>query len=255
MSKKILLTFFALIIITADIVFAAQKNVIRIHGSNTIAKQVFELHAGEIKSKTNVDYTTVGNGSSRGLEDINNGKADIAMISTSLDELQKRLKDVPWEKLSKFYIGSMKVAFVVNSNNPVSNLTLQQLAAIFSGKITNWAELGGENEEIVVVAEYYGGGVRSTVEKRLLNNDPIEAKLVQTNTVNQVERVVKEIPAAIGIMNLDSTSNIDGVKLVKTDREVMLSFHLLTFGQPSPEQQSIISAVQALNLDNSEKDK
>jgi phosphate transport system substrate-binding protein len=226
---------------------------LRIHGSNTLSNQIFRQYESEIKSKVKTPYNIIGNGSSRGLEDVSIGKADIAMISTPIEELKVRLKDVNWNSFSNFYIGQIKVAFIVNKDNPVKSLTIKQISKILSGQISNWVDLGGDNEDIVVITEYYGGGVRSMTEKKLLINKSISAKTVQTKLIKDVAMVVASVPAAFGIANVDSNLKIEGINIVKTDKELIIPFYFLTLGNPSPRIEAFIKAIQSINFDNRNK--
>ncbi len=88
-------------------------------------------------------------------------------------------------------IGSEAFVFFVNKNNPINNLTLEQIKGIYSGKITNWSEVGGKNEKIVPFQRNEGSGSQSTLI-RLMGNTPIIEPTTQT-AVGGMGGIIEEV--------------------------------------------------------------
>lgn len=141
-------------------------------GSSTVAPLVSEIAKKFESEKQGVRIDVQTGGSSRGLADADQGLAHIAMIS-------RALKDSEPEKFQDFAIAKDGIGIIVESSNPVKNLSDQQIIDIYTGKINNWQEVGGDNAPITVVNKAEG---RSTLELFLkyfqLKNSQIEADVI-----------------------------------------------------------------------------
>ncbi|SCP96477.1 phosphate ABC transporter substrate-binding protein [Anaerobium acetethylicum] len=104
-----------------------------------------------------IEYT--GSGSSAGIKDT---KAGVNNIGASSREIKEEEKD---EKLKEEVFAYDGIAAIVNPANEIQDITLQQLADIYSGKITNWSEIGGKDETIFVVSREESSGTRSAFEE------------------------------------------------------------------------------------------
>ena len=185
---------------------------IAISGSTSVGPLV-ELEEEEFEAN-NQDVTIEINqtGSSSGIKDTISGTTEIGMSSRELtDEESKNLKEVT--------IAVDGIGVVVNKNNPVKNLTLEQIKDIFTGKITNWSEVGGEDKEIVVVSREEGSGTRTAFQE-ILNystEDTVKNAIVN-NSTGATKVMVEENDNAIVYMSIgyidDSIAsvNVDGVE-------------------------------------------
>lgn len=152
-----------------------------------------------------------GGGSSAGVTSVVDGSADIGMLSRALNDEEKK------ENLTEEQIAIDGIAIVVNDSNKVSALTSDQIAKIYTGKITNWKEVGGADSKIVVVGREAGSGTRDGFESIL----DIEEKCKYTSELTetgQVKSTVKSTKGAIGYMSLGYVDadvkalKVDGVK-------------------------------------------
>lgn len=229
--------------------FASHAATIAIHGSTTVAGAVFTPHKVDIERASGATLDIVANGSGRGLADLVAGKADMAMISAPLEaEVVASNAKTPGaldpSKLVGHQIGAANVAFVVHPSNPVTALTLAQIAGILSGKITKWSEVGGADQPIVVVAAMRGDGVRSVVESRLLNGASLLPQTRQLPNAPQIVHVVAQLPAAFGITAAGAVT--DGVHAVKTDAVIGQPLLLVTLGQATDDATKVIAAAKAV---------
>lgn len=128
-----------------------------ITGSSTMAPLVEELGKRFRAQHPGVLITVTAGGSARGVADALAGKADIGMVARELklDRTEQTLFAIP--------IARDGVTFVVHKDNPVQALTRAQALAVFTGKLTNWRELGGRPAPIEVVTRMPGGGVMEIV--------------------------------------------------------------------------------------------
>lgn len=180
---------------------------------------------GDLFMEANPDVSVAvqGNGSSAGITAATNGTAQLGMSSRNLSEEEAA------EGVTGTTICMDGIAVVVNLENPVKDLTTDQIASIFKGEITNWSELGGNDEEILIISREAGSGTRSAFEEicGLLGEDEEgneislvdESKALIADSTNAVSTNVVSHVNAIGYISLgsyDSTQvhaiNVGGVE-------------------------------------------
>ena len=127
-------------------------------GSTSMEKVIGGL--GEMFMERNSDITFTYNptGSGSGIKAVQEGRCDIGLASRSLktEEVESGLTETVLA-----YDG---IAVIVNLENPVSDLDVQTIAKIYTGEITNWSEVGGNDAEIVLVGREAGSGTRDGFE-------------------------------------------------------------------------------------------
>lgn len=150
-----------------------QNNHIIIAGSTTVTPLISAL-ANVYTQNNPVTIEVQELGTTTGINSTISGVSHIAMSSRSLSdaEIDQGLTPIP--------IAMDGVAIIVHPNNPVYNLSLEQITAIFKGEITNWSEVGGNDAGIVVVSREEGSGIRTTFESFANVQEEIE---VNGNTV------------------------------------------------------------------------
>ncbi len=171
MFKRLLLisVFF---IFTAS-AYAARDNMIQIKGSDTMVN-LAQAWAEKYMEKNSQEFIAVtGGGSGTGLSSLISGTCDIAISSRDNKEkevaLAKQKGIVPYE----IKVALDGLAVVVNPSNPVSKLTISQLADIFDGKITNWKEVGGKDTKIVLLSREVNSGTHVYFKEHVLRRcDP-----------------------------------------------------------------------------------
>ncbi len=211
-----------------------------IAGSTTVqpiasaAADIFmSLHSG-------VTVTVQGGGSGTGVTQVGQGVVDIG--NASRDVKSSEYEEYPG--LVATAIAADGVVVVVNPDNPVTSLTMEEIAKIFTGEITNWSEVGGEDEEIVVVIREDGSGTRSTFEELVHKDvDPTDEAL-QKPSNGALKTTVAETPNAIGYIGLgyvDSTVQmveVDGVvasesTILDGTYPISRNLYMITNGEPT----------------------
>ena len=147
-------------------------------------------------------------GSGAGIEAVTNGTADIGNSSRSLTDEEKA------GGLEENIVAIDGIAVIVHPDNDVEDLTTDQLKKIYTGEITNWSEVGGVDEAIVVVGREAGSGTRGAFEEIL----GVEDACKYAQELNETGAVVAkggETEGAIGYVSLDNVK--DSVKALKLD--------------------------------------
>lgn len=170
-----------------------------------------------------VKINVQGGGSSAGIEAVAMGAVEIGMSSRELKEEEKGLTKIP--------VALDAIAIIVNPANSIDSLTSQQTKAIFSGEITNWAELGGEDQKIVVVNRDEASGTREAFSKLLMGKKKFTKVAVVQPGNGQVRAIVSSTKEAIGYLSLGyvneevKTVALDGIK--PTLKEIKVGRYLL----------------------------
>ena len=161
---------------------ASEEKQLVVTGSSTVAPVLSEIAKRYESLHPDVRIDVQTGGSSRGLKDARTGLADIGMVSRALKEEEK--------DLTPFTIGFDGVAMIVHADNPITELMRQQIIDIYVGKINNWSELGGADEEIVVINKAEG---RATLELFLeyfgLKSPDIQADIIAGDNEQDIKAV------------------------------------------------------------------
>jgi phosphate transport system substrate-binding protein len=177
--------------------------------------------AYEEKTGTRVNFS--GTGSGAGIQAALAGTCDLGMSSRALTEDEKAQGAVG------HLVALDGIAVVVNRGNPVEGLTGQALAAIFTGEVTNWKELGGEDEPIAVYGREAGSGTRAGFEEALGLVDQCRYTSVYTATGDIVGGVARN-PGGIGYVSLSGVG--DAVKSLAVDGAACTEENLKTGAYP-----------------------
>ena len=172
MIKKWLLVLVAITFATSA--FAAKdKNAIQIKGSDTMVN-LGQAWAEKYMEKSAGDFIAVtGGGSGTGFSSLISGTCDVAMASRSIKDKEIALAKAKGINPNEIKVALDGLAVVVNPGNPISKLTLAQLADIFTGRVTNWKEIGGKDEKIVILSREVNSGTHVYFKEHVLRkNDP-----------------------------------------------------------------------------------
>ena len=176
-------------------------------GSTSMEKVIGAL--GEaFQNDTGISFTYNPTGSGSGIKAVQEGRCDIGLSSRDLKEEEK---DVGLRATVLAYDG---IAIIVNPENTVSDLSLETIAEIYTGKITNWSEVGGNDAEIVLIGREAGSGTRDGFESITDTEDACMYRQELTST-GDVITSVSQNPGAIGYASLASVK--DSVKALSVD--------------------------------------
>ena len=233
------------------------SNKITVGGSS--AMQLLAEQAGNDYRLSHPDSNIVvqGGGSGTGLSQVQAGAVE---IGTS-DVFAETQKGIDAKKLQNHLVAVVGIVPIVNKSAGVSNLSKQQLSDIFTGKITNWKQVGGKNQTITVINRSKGSGTRGTFEGLVLNGKkPIQAQEQDSN--GTVRKIVSSTPGTISYISFPYANDeniqklsIDGIKPtnknVETNRWHLWSYeHIYTKGKPNKNVQKFIDYMLGSKVQN-----
>ena len=168
------------------------------NGSTSMEKVIKAVNGAFMEKNKGVTVNLNLTGSGTGIQEASEGKCDIGNSS-------RKLKDEEAEKLDATVVGLDGIALVVNPANKLEDITLQDLAKVYSGEITNWKELGGDDKAIVVIGREDGSGTRDGFESIVMGDK--EPKYAQ-----ELESTGSDIYAVAttdGAIGYASLANVD----------------------------------------------
>ena len=220
---------------------------LRIHGSNTVGEELAPalleaylrslsvtqmqwLH-GDVAVERELQYIQDGkvysiqlsaHGSSTGFKGLLNGSADLSISSRKIKaseiEALKASKGDLSRSGQEYIIGLDGVAVIVNNNNPITDITYEQLAQIFSGEINNWLQLGGQDLAIKLHARNQNSGTWDTFNRLLLqaNNKHLSKQSQRYESSSELSNRVAQDIAAIGFIGLPYVNNSKALAISAT---------------------------------------
>ena len=177
-------------------------------GSTSMEKVINSLGESFMAMNKDVKFTYNPTGSGSGIQAVSEGRCDIGLSSRALKDDEKA------SGLVETVVALDGIAIVVNPENPVSDLDIDTIAKIYTGEITNWKDVGGPDEEILLVSREAGSGTRGAfeeicklTEKNADGNEVSlvdESKAIIADSTNAVSTTVSTKKNAIGYISLGS---------------------------------------------------
>ena len=166
-------------------------------GSTSMQKVINTLGEAFMNENKNITFTYNPTGSGSGIKAVQEGRCDIGLSSRALKAEEKEAG------LKETVLAYDGIAIIVNPENSVSDLTIEQIADIYTGKITNWKDLGGNDAEIVLIGREAGSGTRDGFETITGTTDACQYRQELTSTGDVITTVAQN-PDAIGYASLAS---------------------------------------------------
>jgi len=222
---------------------------VKVHGATTVTFGLMKPQKDAIEKSAGVELTILPSSTSRGLADLAQGKADIAMLAepleTAAESMNKKQPDSlkPQDFVGQ-HVGNAYVQFVVHPSNPVSKLSKDQLAGLFGGKIKNWSEGGGANQPVLLVGEP-SSSPHKMIAEALATTFPADMRPVQ-NT-NQIAVIAAQAPGALGyITTAHDIPERSKPKVIESEVKLPLALYLAFRKDASEQVKKVIAAAVAV---------
>ena len=175
-------------------------------GSTSMEKVVGALGEAFMEANPDTTFTYNPTGSGSGIQAVQEGRCDIGLSSRALKDAEKEAG------LTETVLAYDGIAMIVNPANPVEDMSLEQIADIYTGKITNWSEVGGNDSQIVLIGREAGSGTRGGFEEIVGVVDACQYRQELSSTGDVITTVAQN-PDAIGYASLAAVK--DTVKALK----------------------------------------
>ena len=191
---------------SADSSSSSLSGTVATDGSTSMEKVIGYLSEAFMQENPNVKVTYNPTGSGSGIEAVGKGSCDIGLASRALTDDEKS------SGLTQTTIAVDGIAMIVNPDNGVDDLTIDQIAQIYTGQITNWKDVGGSDGDIVVIGREAASGTRDGFETITDTKDKCKYAQELTSTGDVIQTVAGN-PNAIGYASLADLN--DSVKAIK----------------------------------------
>lgn len=175
-------------------------------GSTSMEKVIGALGEAFEADNSGTTFTYNPTGSGSGITAVLEGRCDIGLSSRALKDDEKA------QGLTETVLAYDGIAIIVNPSNTVEDLTVEQIASIYTGEITNWSEVGGADGEIVLIGREAGSGTRDGFESITKTAEKCKYRQELTSTGDVITTVASN-PAAVGYASLSAVK--DTVKALK----------------------------------------
>lgn len=237
-----------LIILTIVSVTSVESNrpSLSIVGSSSVQPVCEQLTEEYRKTRNDIDINIQGGGSSLGIKCANSSVADIGMSS----------KKITCENLTEYEIGQEAIVIIVNENNPITDLSAEELQMIFSGEITNWEEISNMSGNIHTIMREEGSGTLDSFKNIIMKNKSIKKDATVQNSAGSIKHTVIQDKYAIGFVSLTHLDenlkeiSIDGVyaskkSILDGSYKLQRPFILLTNETPGAQTDEFIKWVMS----------
>ena len=225
----------------------AMADVLKIGAGAAPTENVLKPAEAAFEKASGLDLSIISSGPKQAFIDLDRGSVDAAAAGLSFDDWMALLKKegVPVAD-SKLYqavvIGKDKVIVIVHKDNAVAKLNKEQLTGIFTGKITNWKDVGGKDSPILVIWGGLTQGTNSMFVKNVMGGTKPTDEVIAATTAEDIRHNVASNPEAIGI---GPQAIINETVRSPETPEVARPITLITKGSPSAKVQKLIDFIKA----------
>jgi phosphate transport system substrate-binding protein len=212
-KKSVIISLIMVFCLVTSIVQAGN---IEIKGSTTVLPIAQKVAEAYMKQNPDVEISISGGGSGNGIKAIIDGSTDIADSSRFIKDKEVKLAVEKGRYPVPFAVAYDCIVPVVHPSNPIVNITLNQLKAIYKGEIKNWKELGGSNKRIVVISRDTSSGTYEVWEKKVMKKERVFPGALLQASNGAVAQAVSKNKNAIGYIGLGYIN--DSVKPLTVDR-------------------------------------
>lgn len=184
-----------------------EKTAITLKGSDTVLPLGQKEAEDYMKKDSTASITVVGGGSGVGITALIDGTTDIAMASRDL-KTEEKLKFTEQKKdIQQITIAYDALSVIVNPGNKVNQLTREQLEKIFTGEITNWKEVGGDDEKIVTYSRESSSGTFEFFKEHVMEKKNYASTVLSMPATGAIVQSVSQTKGAIGYIGLAYETN------------------------------------------------
>ena len=219
MKKLILTAIAALFITTGTRCYGQSANTIQIKGSDTMVNLGQAWAEEFMKKNPKAMVAVTGGGSGTGIAAVINGTCDIAETSRKMTKKEIEMAKKNGIKPVEHIIALDGIVVVAHPSNPVTKLTIEQLAGIFTGKTTDWKELGAKPGKIIILSREVNSGTHIYFKEHVLGNKEYAPTALLMPSSQAIADEVAQNPSAIGYYGMGYISKKQKVIAVAKNKD------------------------------------
>lgn len=244
-KKRLILILTGLAVLVLILACTQKTNTINTAGSTTVLPIVQAAAEAFMDKNPEINISVRGGGSSIGIKSAINQTIDIGNASRKITDEEAGLVEKKDSDLIETAIAKDAISLVVHKDNPVSNISLQQLQDIYAGNIVNWKELSGFDKEIIVISRDFSSGSFMVFNEVVLDSTNVKENSMRLASNNAVATTVSYTPGAIGYIGLGyineslKTLSVNGVfpsNETASNNDYALTRLLFMYTSDSPRQ-------------------
>lgn len=246
------------VLMAAFLLAAGSAAALSVSGSTTVLPFGVQCAEEFNAAQSAVQVSVTGGGSGVGIKNVAEGISDVAMASRPVKDSEKEA--YPDEEFVEILVAYDAVCIAVSQavyDAGVTELSAEEVRAIYNGEITSWAQLGGDDEEIYVLGREVGSGTRDTFNEMVMGSDKAETPGVTTSHGSnaEVKTAITSSDSAIGYLGLnyvlDGDLGVIAYEGVEPSSETVkdMSYplarelYMVTYGESSEESQAFLDFV------------
>ncbi|HQC62295.1 MAG TPA: phosphate ABC transporter substrate-binding protein [Candidatus Marinimicrobia bacterium] len=219
-----------LILAIASLLTAGEAVKIRMEGSTTVLP-IAQLAAEEFMiANPDVTISVQGGGSGVGIASLIDKTCDIATSSRAMKDEEIKNAVAKGVNPVAHIVAMDGIAVILHPSNKIKNLTVEQIRKIYTGKISNWKEVGGEDKKIVVLSRDTASGTFEAFSKLALNDEKVRKDALMNASNQAIATTVEKTPGAIGYVGIGYISS--KVKAVTVENVTCTKKNILTKTYP-----------------------
>jgi len=192
-----LLVYFASFLVA----FSSFAQAIKIKGSDTMLP-LMQLEIEAYMKRNPAQLNVTGGGSGVGITSLLEGTVDIAMSSRELKMAEKLKFEEKGKKLIVMAVANDALSVILNPQNPIKQLTREQLEDLFTGKITNWKEVGGDDLRVVVYTRESSSGTYEFMKDHVMNKKEFTKTAISSSATAAIVYATSQTKGAIGYVGI-----------------------------------------------------
>ncbi|EXI68085.1 MAG: Phosphate-binding protein PstS 1 precursor [Candidatus Accumulibacter adjunctus] len=225
---------------------AAGAEEIRIGGGGAALLAVFQPIKPHFEKATGIILVNLQSSPKGGLINLIEGRVDVTAAAHSLQSLIEAVREdgvvLDPATLVAHEVGSNRIALFAHPGNPISRLSKEQVKGIFTGRIANWKEVGGDDRDILVVWGRGTPGQNAEFIRRVLDGESVTPRALETTNYVEIRETVAATPEAIGIDPV-SVANAS-IKVVDSDAPLTTPIIAVTVGKPSAKLRRLLDYIE-----------
>ncbi|MBI4697915.1 MAG: substrate-binding domain-containing protein [Nitrospirae bacterium] len=245
--KKMSMIFIAVMLLMTGGISAFAVE-IKVGAGTTASAAILTPIEEHFEKATGINLTIFNYGSKAAMKELDGGKVDAAMGAHTTDELIGLLKKEGYEVKDPKAFHETNVEapksylITVHKENPVSKLSKEQIKGLFTGKIENWKDAGGNDAPVLLIWAKLLEASNNQFIETMLDKEPVTKNILEVSTMDDVKQTLASLPEAIGYL---PASMIDAyVKAPEAPEAKTKSINIFTIGTPSAEVQKLIDYIK-----------